>query len=127
MPVAILASSFDAGAQYVTRKPKDSLVNATAKTISFPSTPNNVLSIGFIFTKSTGTPAGTAILETRIDTIRNVWEHYNGSDTFTITNIDSGVHIWPLLPTNYGNGLRIRFTPSGTQKTYINVAYLRRQ
>lgn len=111
--------------QFVTRMPKDSLVDAATKTLTWTSTPANVVSFQITFVKSTGTAAATVQLQTRCDTISTTdWTRVFDS-TYTVTNVAAQSYLIPVVPA-YGNGYRFVITGSGTQKTYIYASYLRR-
>jgi len=112
-----------ASAQYVTRKAKDSAINAVTKYITWTSTPGNVKGIQLTAVKGTGTPAGTVTLETRIDTVSTEWTPVLSAASLTLTNVTNQIIVWPLNP-KYGNGYRIKIVPTGTQKTYLYAAYL---
>lgn len=118
-------------AQIVTRKPstKDSTTPGT-KYITFTSTVNSIVGIQTSAVKDTGTVAGYAILETRIDTINaNSWVQVKNRlgtyDTFKLTNTSYQTFLWPLVENQYGNGYRVKYVTTGG-RVYIYTAHLRR-
>lgn len=121
----LFVDSIDVGAQQLTRKAKDSVVNAATKYLTWTSTPSKLKSIVLSFKKSTGTPAATVTLQYRVDTVAAVWQNADSTfATYTITG-DSLTFIWKV-PNQFFNGVRIKVVGSGTQKTYLWGAYMRR-
>lgn len=112
-------------AQFVTRKAKDSVVNAQTRTQTWTATPDGVKGFQVTAVKVSGTVSAFSVLETRIDTVTTLWEIVKDSDTVFLTDQASQIHLWPVSP-QYGNGYRIRTVSTGTQKFYVYAAYLRR-
>lgn len=123
--LALILTSFTANAQVLTRKAKDSAINAVTKYITWTALPSKTKSIVLSFKKGTGTPAAAVTLQYRVDTVAAVWQNADSSfSTYTITG-DSATFIW-TIPTLFFNGARIKIVPTGTQKTYLWAAYMRR-
>jgi hypothetical protein len=131
--VLICLGTYSAKAQFVTRI-RDSVVNATAKTLTFGSTFDNVKSFYISYLRSTGTTSGYAVLEQRADTVygssTNAWVPVKGMkgipDTCTLVNDALPRHFIWEIPIQAGNGYRVRFVPSGTQKVYVTFGQFRR-
>lgn len=132
---SLFVVSIGADAQYIQRKAKDSVVAAGTKYITWTSIPDGLYGIQIATDSVSGTTAAVVTLETRIDTINGAtWVPYkrnNGTtaDSYTMTATDDGTdwlsYIFPIdLP--YGNGYRLKFVSTGTQKYYIYASYLKR-
>jgi len=76
-----------------------------------------------LFTKVTGTPAGTIVLQGSIDGVN--WSGTLGS-SFTITDVATQVATFTVIPSAY-QYYRIVVTPSGTQSSRINTKVLVRK
>lgn len=76
-----------------------------------------------LFTKVTGTPAGTIVLQGSIDGVN--WSGTLGS-SFTITDVATQVATFTVVPSQY-QYYRIVVTPSGTQSSRINTKVLVRK
>lgn len=127
--IAIFVFTGTVHGQYLTRFVKDSVTNTTAKTKTWTQTKTGLTAIRVSFDNSTGTSAGYALLYYRVDDVNgaNEWVRVPGSDTAFI--LDNSTTIWNLTNAGLGhagNGYEVRFVPSGTHKTYVWLAYLRR-
>jgi hypothetical protein len=123
--LALILLSFTANAQMLTRKAKDSVVDAGTKYLTWTYTPSKVTTIVLTFAKGTGTAAATATLQFRADTIKQVWQNADSTfGSFAITG-DSATYLWKV-PLQYFNGIRIKVVGTGTQKIYLWAAYMRR-
>jgi hypothetical protein len=76
-----------------------------------------------LFTKVTGTPAGTIALQGSIDGVN--WSGTLGT-AFTITDVTTQVASFTVVPSTY-QYYRIVVTPSGTQSSRINTKVLLRK
>lgn len=129
----ILAMPDSSEAQSVKRfkKPplKDSIVDAGGKTLTWPSTLKGVTGVQATVVAGTGTVAAVGYLEVRLDTLNTTtWTRYGTLFDYpadsVIFSASTLTKIWPI-PVQAFNGVRLRVTSSGTQKTYLYLAYLR--
>lgn len=122
--VASIAIAFvhTAKAQYVERK-YDTLKDASTKSYNYLSAPDVVKGYQVTFNKVSGTVAGTAFLQARIDSASTNWVSI--SDTLTLANVATQTKIWKV-PDNAYTSYRIQVITTGTQATVAKIAQLRR-
>jgi len=101
----------------------DSLSNTATKTVTtrVTGTPTAV-SVSYVLTKSTGTPAGTAYLQGSADG-GLTYVTIQTTDTLKVTNVTTNKKVWVVSsPKNYTH-YRVTYTGVGTMKVYI-AAYI---
>lgn len=118
--LAVMLMGYAATAQTASVPAFDTAVDATADVLAPPANyfrgTSGTYAVGFTFKKGTGTPAGYAILQTKVG--GNIWVPMTKSaaDSFQITNVDSNHHVW-FVDGKKSADVRIRVVPSGTQRT----------
>lgn len=113
--------------QMVTRKAKDSVVNADTAYAQWNSTGDGIKGFQLTALKVSGTVSAYAVIETRIDTLpRTLWIRAPGTDTFTLANsAPYQLHVWGI-DNQFGNGYRIKVVSTGTMKAYLWGSFLKR-
>ena len=125
---AVMLMGYAATAQTSSVPSFDSALNTTAETLAAPTNyfrgTTGTYSVGFTFKKGTGTPAGYAILQTKVG--GNIWIPMTGSaaDSFLITNVDSNHHVW-FVDVKKSADVLIRVVPCGTQLTRIEGYFIK--
>lgn len=100
----------------------DTNTNATTTYVTFASIKSKVKSFQATVTKISGTVAGTVLLQGTID--GSAWVDLN-TDTLTLANQATNTKVWTITSTSY-NSYRAKFTTTGTQVSYMTLAYMRR-
>lgn len=130
-----LGVATESSGQLVYRKAKDSVVAAGTKYVTWTSMTDGVYGIQLLTDSVSGTTSCVVTLQQRIDTIdASAWVDAVDAlgdplPTFTMAATDDGTdwlsNIWPI-DLQSGNGYRLKFVSTGTQKFYIWATYLRR-
>lgn len=126
--LAVMLMGYAATAQSASVPSFDSAENTTVEVLASPSDyfrgTDGTFAVGFTFKKGTGTPAGYAILQTKVG--GNIWipATKSAADSFLITNVDSNSHVW-FVDGKKSADWRIRVVPSGTQKTRIEGYFIK--
>jgi hypothetical protein len=115
-----MATVMVANAQPLRTVVLDSNTNAATKNFQFNAVPSFVKSFTAVVTKSTGAVAGKVYLQGTNDGTT-----YFDIDSLTLQDQATNKKHFPLTSTVYYS-YRVQFTTTGTQKSYITVAMLRR-
>lgn len=127
--IAILLMGYAATAQSTSLPVFDSVTDAGTTVLSLPSAnyfsgTDGTFSIGVVYKKGTGTPAGTIIVQGKIG--GNVWTPLTRTsvDSFTITNVDSN-HKMFFYDGKKVKDVRVQIVGSGTQKTRVEAYFIK--
>lgn len=127
--IAVLLMGYAASAQSTSTPSFDSVTNAGTVTLALPSTSyfggtDGTFTIGVVFKKGTGTPAGNIIIQGKVG--GNVWIPLTKSsaDSFAITNVDSNHHIF-FYTGKKVKDVRVQVVGSGTQKTRVEAYFIK--
>lgn len=128
--IAVLLMGYAATAQSSSSPALDTVADAGTVVLSQPSTSyfsgtDGTFTVGFSFKKITGTPAGYAVIQTKVS--GNVWVPLTKSsaDSFLITNVDSNQHVW-FVTGKKTNSIRVNVVGSGTQSTSVKADFIKK-